>query len=68
MPVMKSVDNSEHIIIFLRTINKLCLAGLQSVIKTLLTTVLLGVNEQYIHPFEALRDILSDSRAGGVDR
>lgn len=55
-----SVDISEHIIVLLQTINELCLAGLQGVTKTLLTAILLGVNEQYV---EALHEILSDKES-----
>ena len=36
--------------------NELCLAGQQGVTKTLLTAVLLGVNEQYVRSFDALND------------
>ena len=58
-----SIDISEHMILLLRTTNELCLAGLQGVTKTLLTAVLLGVNEQYVRSFDALNEILNDKES-----
>ena len=54
------IDIREHLIVLLCTVNELCLAGLQGVTKTLLTAVLLGVNEQYVHLFDALHEMMND--------
>ena len=58
-----SIDIKEHMILLLHTTNELCLAGLQRVTKTLLTAVLLGINEQYVCLFEVLHEILSDKES-----
>ena len=50
-------------IVLLRTANELCLAGLQGVTKTLLTAVLLGVNEQYIHAFDVLHEMMNNKES-----
>ena len=58
-----SIDIREHMIVLLRTANELCLAGLQGVTKTLLTAVLLGVNEQYVHSFDVLHEMMNDKES-----
>ena len=63
-----SINIKEHMILLLRTTNELCIAGLQGVTKKLLTVVLLGINERYVHSFEVLHEILNDkNHAGGVE-
>ena len=57
--LMKYVDIKELLFVLLQVIKELCTAGLTGVIKTLLFSVLLKINEKYVQTFEALTDILA---------
>ena len=56
-----SVDIRPFLLVLLKTVKQICDTGLQKVIKTLLISVLLQSNENYVRSFDALQDMLDES-------